>query len=182
MKWKSLTNVERLTLDDEPDLVCIQVYATNAYRAYSIANSIADSYRQRDIYVAMGDLHVTSLPNEAALHVDTTFRCFSIYVQVLFYIRSGIFLYTLKYFSIYAQVFFYIRSGVFLYIFNDFHIILSVLFAVVACRGEGTLAYLLTGIPHDECVGCCGVGRLMLFAHRECSGRRVDEIVGHLFV
>lgn len=78
MKWKSLTNVERLTLDDEPDLVCIQVYVINAYRAYSIANSIADSYRQREIYVAMGGLHVTSLPNEAALHVDTTFRCFSI--------------------------------------------------------------------------------------------------------
>ncbi len=204
MKWKSLTNVERLTLDVEPDLVCIQVYLTNAYRAFSIANSIADSYRQRDTNVAMGDLHVTSLPNEAALHVDTTFRCFSIYAQVLFYIRSSAFLYTfrcfsiyvqvlvyirssaflytLKCFSIYVQVLFYIRSSVFLYIFNDFHIILSVLFAVVACRGEGTLAYLLTGIPHDECVGCCGVGRLMLFAHRECSGRRVDEIVGHLFV
>ena len=152
----------------------------------------------------MGGLHVTSLPNEAVLHVDTTFRCFSIYAQVFFYIRSGAFLYTFKRFSIFAQVFFYIRSGVFLYslrcfsiyaqvlfyirssvflyIFNDFHIILSVLFAVVACRGEGTLAYLLTGIPHDECVGCCGVGRLMLFAHRECSCRRVDEIVGHLFV
>ena len=111
-----------------------------------------------------------------------TFRCFSIYVQVLFYIRSSVFLYTFRCFSIYVQVLFYIRSGVFLYIFNDFHIILSVLFAVVACRGEGTLAYLLTGIPHDECVGCCGVGRLMLFAHRECSCRRVDEIVGHLFV
>ena len=97
-------------------------------------------------------------------------------------LRSGAFLYTFRCFSIYVQVLFYIRSGVFLYIFNDFHIILSVLFAVVACRGEGTLAYLLTGIPHDECVGCCGVGRLMLFAHRECSCRRVDEIVGHLFV
>ena len=28
-------HVEPLTLDDEPDLVCIQVYVTNAYRAYA---------------------------------------------------------------------------------------------------------------------------------------------------
>ena len=36
-------HVERLTLDDEPDMVCIQVYVTNAYRAYRIA----DHYRQK---------------------------------------------------------------------------------------------------------------------------------------
>ncbi|MBR3514482.1 MAG: B12-binding domain-containing radical SAM protein [Bacteroidaceae bacterium] len=60
-------HVEPLTLDDEPDLVCIQVYVTNAYRAYAIA----DSYRSRGVYVAMGGLHVTALPDEAALHADT---------------------------------------------------------------------------------------------------------------
>ena len=60
-------HVERLTLDDEPDLVCIQVYVTNAYRAYSIA----DHYRQKGVYVVMGGLHVTSLPDEAARHADT---------------------------------------------------------------------------------------------------------------
>ena len=60
-------HVEKLTLDDTPDLVCIQVYVTNAYRAYKIA----DSYRQRGVYVAMGGLHVTSLPDEAAQHADT---------------------------------------------------------------------------------------------------------------
>ena len=60
-------HVEKLTLDDEPDLVCIQVYVTNAYRAYEIA----DSYRRRGVYVAMGGLHVTSLPDEAAQHADT---------------------------------------------------------------------------------------------------------------
>ena len=60
-------HVEKLTLDDEPDLVCIQVYVTNAYRAYRIA----DHYRQKGVYVAMGGLHVTSLPDEAALHADT---------------------------------------------------------------------------------------------------------------
>lgn len=60
-------HVEPLTLEDTPDLVCIQVYVTNAYRAYEIA----DSYRQRGIYVVMGGLHVTSLPEEAAMHADT---------------------------------------------------------------------------------------------------------------
>ncbi len=60
-------HVEKLTLDDEPDLVCIQVYVTNAYRAYRIA----DHYRRKGTYVAMGGLHVTALPDEAALHADT---------------------------------------------------------------------------------------------------------------
>ena len=59
-------HVESLIIDDAPDLVCIQVYVTNAYRAYNIA----DKYRQRGIFVVMGGLHVTSLPDEAALHAD----------------------------------------------------------------------------------------------------------------
>ena len=60
-------HVEELKLDDQPDLVCIQVYVTNAYRAYRIA----DHYRKQGSYVAMGGLHVTSLPEEAAMHADT---------------------------------------------------------------------------------------------------------------
>ena len=40
----------------------IQVYITNAYRAYRIA----DHYRARGVFVALGGLHVTSLPDEAA--------------------------------------------------------------------------------------------------------------------
>jgi radical SAM superfamily enzyme YgiQ (UPF0313 family) len=62
-------HVERLDLNDSPDLVVIQAYITSAYRAYSIA----DHYRKRGIHVAMGGLHVTSLPHEAALHADTVF-------------------------------------------------------------------------------------------------------------
>src|SRR5262249_37707424 len=62
-------HVEKLDLDDSPDLVIIQVYTTNAYRAYEIA----DSYRARGAYVALGGLHVTSLPGEAAPHADTIF-------------------------------------------------------------------------------------------------------------
>jgi radical SAM superfamily enzyme YgiQ (UPF0313 family) len=62
-------HVEKLDLNDRPDLVIIQVYITNAYRAYQIA----DHYRQRGSYVLLGGLHVTSLPDEAAPHADTIF-------------------------------------------------------------------------------------------------------------
>jgi radical SAM superfamily enzyme YgiQ (UPF0313 family) len=62
-------HVEILDLDDDPDLVVIQVYITSARRAYEIA----DHYRSRGAYVAMGGLHVTSLPDEAASHADTIF-------------------------------------------------------------------------------------------------------------
>ena len=62
-------HVENLDLDDEPDLVVIQVYVTNAFRAYKIA----DHYRAKGAYVLLGGLHVTALPEEAALHADTIF-------------------------------------------------------------------------------------------------------------
>lgn len=62
-------HVEKLNLSDEPDLVVIQVYITNAYRAYQIA----DHYRARGAYVVLGGLHVTSLPDEALPHADTIF-------------------------------------------------------------------------------------------------------------
>ena len=64
-------HVETLRLhdDDVPDLVVIQVYITSAYRAYEIA----DHYRRLGAHVALGGLHVTSLPDEAALHADTIF-------------------------------------------------------------------------------------------------------------
>src|SRR5256886_1602772 len=62
-------HVEKLVLDDEPDLVVIQVYITSARRAYEIA----DLYRSRGSHVALGGLHVTSLPEEAAQHADTIF-------------------------------------------------------------------------------------------------------------
>ncbi len=62
-------HVQRLSFDDTPDLVIIQVYITNAYRAYRLA----DSYRARGSFVALGGLHVTSLPAEAAPHADAIF-------------------------------------------------------------------------------------------------------------
>jgi radical SAM superfamily enzyme YgiQ (UPF0313 family) len=62
-------HVETLRLDDTPDIVVIQVYITNAYRAYRLA----DRYRSRGVFVALGGLHVTSLPDEAAAHADAIF-------------------------------------------------------------------------------------------------------------
>src|SRR5215470_7091097 len=62
-------HVEPLRIDDQPDLVVIQVYITNAYRAYGIA----DHYRKKCVFVVLGGLHVTSLPEEAAGHADAIF-------------------------------------------------------------------------------------------------------------
>jgi len=62
-------HVMPLTLDDEPDLVVMSVYITSARRAYQLA----DRYRARGAHVALGGLHVTALPDEAAAHADTVF-------------------------------------------------------------------------------------------------------------
>jgi radical SAM superfamily enzyme YgiQ (UPF0313 family) len=62
-------HVETLDLDDQPDLVVIQVYITNARRAYRLA----DHYRGKGAYVCLGGLHVTALPEEAAAHADSIF-------------------------------------------------------------------------------------------------------------
>ena len=62
-------HVERLPLEDQPDLVGIQVYITNARRAYEIA----DHYRARGVPVILGGLHVTACPDEAAAHADAIF-------------------------------------------------------------------------------------------------------------
>ncbi len=62
-------HIEKLNLDDYPDLVIIQVYITNAYRAYQIAGH----YRSKGAYVILGGLHVSSLPEEAKQHADSIF-------------------------------------------------------------------------------------------------------------
>jgi radical SAM superfamily enzyme YgiQ (UPF0313 family) len=62
-------HVGRLTTADRPDLVAIQVYITNARRAYALA----DVYRAKGVFVVLGGLHVTSLPEEAAAHADAIF-------------------------------------------------------------------------------------------------------------
>ncbi len=62
-------HVQELSLDDSPDVVAIQVYITNAYRAYALA----DAYRAKGVFVILGGLHVTSLPEEAEQHADAIF-------------------------------------------------------------------------------------------------------------
>ncbi len=62
-------HVEKLDLDDVPDLVIIQAYITSAYRTYELA----DHYRRKGAHVCLGGLHVTSLPDEAVRHADTIF-------------------------------------------------------------------------------------------------------------
>lgn len=52
-----------------PELVVIQPYITSARRAYQLA----DMFRAHGSYVALGGLHVTSLPDEAAAHADSVF-------------------------------------------------------------------------------------------------------------
>jgi radical SAM superfamily enzyme YgiQ (UPF0313 family) len=62
-------HVQRLSLDDHPDIVAIEVYITSARRSYEIA----DYYRKRGVFVALGGLQVTSLPDEASAHADAIF-------------------------------------------------------------------------------------------------------------
>jgi radical SAM superfamily enzyme YgiQ (UPF0313 family) len=62
-------HVEQLNIEDDPELVIIQVYITNAYRAYTLA----DHYRKKGAYVCLGGLHVTSMPQEAMVHADSIF-------------------------------------------------------------------------------------------------------------
>ena len=62
-------HVEELNISDTPDLVVIQVYITNAYRSYALA----DHYRKKGAYVCLGGLHVSSLPDEAEPHADSIF-------------------------------------------------------------------------------------------------------------
>jgi radical SAM superfamily enzyme YgiQ (UPF0313 family) len=62
-------HVETLRTEETPDVVVIQVYITSASRAYRLA----DDYRRRGVHVALGGLHVTSMPEEAARHADTIF-------------------------------------------------------------------------------------------------------------
>lgn len=52
-----------------PDLVIVQTYITSAFRSYRIA----DYFRSRGSFVAIGGLHATSLPDEAAAHADAVF-------------------------------------------------------------------------------------------------------------
>jgi radical SAM superfamily enzyme YgiQ (UPF0313 family) len=60
-------NVERLNLDDAPDLVGITVKADTFYRACGISAH----YRARGVPVILGGIHPTACPGECMAHADS---------------------------------------------------------------------------------------------------------------
>ncbi|MDP6522780.1 MAG: radical SAM protein [Kiritimatiellia bacterium] len=60
-------NVEKLRLDDNPDVVGIGVKVDTMKRAAEIARQ----YRRRGILVIMGGIHATACPEECAKHADS---------------------------------------------------------------------------------------------------------------
>ena len=66
-----------VTLQDEHvevlDLTTAPTWSSSRFtsRRPAAPTQIADTYRARGVYVALGGLHVTALPDEAAAHADT---------------------------------------------------------------------------------------------------------------
>jgi radical SAM superfamily enzyme YgiQ (UPF0313 family) len=60
-------NIERIRLDDAPDLVGLTVKVDTVHRAAEIARA----YRRRGIPVVMGGIHPTVCPDDCAPHADT---------------------------------------------------------------------------------------------------------------
>jgi radical SAM superfamily enzyme YgiQ (UPF0313 family) len=60
-------NVERLRLDDRPDLVGITVKVDTAYRAFEISSR----YRAKGVPVVFGGIHPTVCPEENLAHADS---------------------------------------------------------------------------------------------------------------
>lgn len=73
-------HVRALDTDDAPDLVVIQVYITNARRAYQLA----DQYRAKGLFVALGGLHVTSLPDSLVVTRGCPQHCDFCYKDAFF--------------------------------------------------------------------------------------------------
>lgn len=60
-------NVEKLNLNDHPDLVGITVKVDTAMRSYEIARG----YRERGVPVILGGIHPTACPEENLAHADS---------------------------------------------------------------------------------------------------------------
>lgn len=67
--------VEPIDLNLEADLICMTVITGTAPRCYKYA----DYFRSRGIKVALGGVHVSMLPEEAAQHADIIFTGFAEY-------------------------------------------------------------------------------------------------------
>ncbi len=59
--------IERLDLNQTPDLVGITTMTTTVQRGYELA----DHFRHRGVKVVMGGMHVSALPEEALQHCDS---------------------------------------------------------------------------------------------------------------
>lgn len=62
-------NQEEIDFDAEYDLIGVTAMTQQAPRAYEIA----DAFRERGRHVALGGIHPTVMPDEAATHADTIF-------------------------------------------------------------------------------------------------------------
>ncbi len=62
-------NQEAVDFDGRYDLVGVTAMTQQAVRAYAIA----DAFRARGVHVAIGGIHATVMPEEAARHADTVF-------------------------------------------------------------------------------------------------------------
>lgn len=58
--------IDKIDFDEKVDMVGITVITSTAPRAYEIA----DRFREKGVTVILGGIHVTALPEEAALHSD----------------------------------------------------------------------------------------------------------------
>lgn len=67
----SITNevFEDIDFEEKVDIVGITSITSNIFRAYEVA----DKFRKRGIFVVMGGIHVSMLPEEAREHADTVF-------------------------------------------------------------------------------------------------------------
>lgn len=63
--------LEEIDYDEPVDLVAISVEIFTARRGYEIA----DTYKDRQVPVVLGGVHVTSMPEEALTHADTIVKC-----------------------------------------------------------------------------------------------------------
>lgn len=61
--------IEAVPFAEHWDLVGITVNSFNVFRAYELA----DECRRREIFVVMGGIHVSAMPDEALAHADTVF-------------------------------------------------------------------------------------------------------------
>jgi radical SAM superfamily enzyme YgiQ (UPF0313 family) len=60
-------NIEAIDFNKQYDLVAISAFTQQAMRAYQIANE----FRKNGIFVVMGGIHATVMPEEAKNHVDS---------------------------------------------------------------------------------------------------------------